>query len=325
MDEIKDIYQKVTDQIVAAIEKGAGDWRMPWHCKGGLKLAPKNVVSGKAYRGVNTLVLWTAAEAKGYNSTEWGTYKQWAEKGAQVRKGEKSTQIVFWKFAKSGDDQKDDAPAPVEGQRSYGSKLLFCKGYHVFNAAQVDGYQAAIDAAPVETIEEKNERIAHAEAFFAAVGSDVRIGGNRAYYSPAFDFIQMPSLQAFNDSESYYSTLAHEHTHWTGPKSRLGREFGKRFGDKGYAAEELVAELGAAFMCAELNLSLEPRADHAQYLEHWLGVLKADKRAIFTAASKAQAATDYLIKAAQLGAAPAPADVPELVNADVPELAGMAA
>lgn len=313
--EIKDIYQKVTDQIVSAIEAGAGQWKMPWHCKNVARVSPVNVISRKAYRGVNTLVLWTAAQVKGYTSTEWGTYKQWAEKGAQVRKGEKSTQIVFWKFAKSGDDQTDDAtPVTPEGHapRAYGSKLLFCKGYHVFNAAQVDGYTS--DVAPIvpETVEEKNSRIDHAEQFFTATGSDVRVGGNRAYFAPAFDFIAMPSLQDFTDSEAYYSTLGHEHIHWTGATARLGREFGKRFGSKAYAVEELVAELGAAFLCAELNLSLEPRPDHAQYLEHWLGVLKADKRALFTAASKAQAAVDYLMQAAQ-GAAPA--QLAELVEA----------
>ena len=140
------------------------------------------------------------------------------------------------------------------------------------------------------------ERIEQAEAFFRTIGADVRHGGNQAYYRPSEDHIQMPPFQAFKENVSYYSTLAHEHTHWTAKADRCDRQLGKRFGDSAYAAEELIAELGAAFTCAHLGLSTEPRADHAQYIASWLRVLKADKRAIFTAASKAQQAADYLAK-----------------------------
>ena len=139
------------------------------------------------------------------------------------------------------------------------------------------------------------ERIAQADAFFASVGADVRHGGNQAFYAPASDHIQMPPFQAFRESAGYYSVLAHEHTHWTASASRCDRELGKRFGDNAYAAEELIAELGAAFTCAHLGLSTEPREDHAQYIQSWLRVLKADSKAIFTAASKAQQATDWLV------------------------------
>jgi antirestriction protein ArdC len=166
----------------------------------------------------------------------------------------------------------------------------------VFNAAQVDGYTPK--AEPELTL---NERTANAEAFFAGVGADVGHGGNRAYYSPSSDHIQMPPFQAFDESVSYYSTLAHEHTHWTASAGRCDRQLGKRFGDNAYAAEELIAELGAAFTCAQLGLSTEPRADHAAYIESWLKVLKADKRAIFTAASKAQQACDWLVQRAEAG------------------------
>jgi antirestriction protein ArdC len=146
------------------------------------------------------------------------------------------------------------------------------------------------------------ERIAHAEAFFQSIGANLRHGGNEAFYSPSTDHIQMPPFPAFKESISYYSVLAHEHTHWTATAGRCNRELGKRFGDNAYAAEELIAELGAAFTCAHLGLSTEPRADHAQYLASWLKVLKADKRAIFTAASKAQQATDWMIqRAGELG------------------------
>jgi antirestriction protein ArdC len=145
------------------------------------------------------------------------------------------------------------------------------------------------------------ERIEQAEAFFKGNGATVRHGGNQAYYSPVSDHIQMPPFQAFRDGVSYYATLAHEHTHWTAKAGRCDRELGKRFGDNAYAAEELIAELGAAFTCAHLGLSTEPREDHAQYIQSWLRVLKADKRAIFTAASKAQQACDWLTQRAEAG------------------------
>jgi len=282
----RDVYARVTAQIVTAIEQGAGTWRMPWHTSGRFAFSPTNVTSKKSYRGINTVCLWSAAQAKGYESGEWGTYQQWQERGAQVRKGEKSTLVVFWKFANGTRETEDDTPAS-------GSRLLFARGYSVFNAAQVDGYTP-----PSYADMPMPERIAHAEAFFRGVGADVQHGGNQAYYSPVSDHIQMPSFQAFSEAVPYYSTLAHEHTHWTANAGRCDRQLGKRFGDSAYAAEELIAELGAAFTCAHLGLSTEPRADHAAYIQSWLKVLKADKRAIFTAASKAQQACDWMIQQA---------------------------
>jgi antirestriction protein ArdC len=287
--EKRDVYARVTAQIVTAIEQGAGSWRMPWHTSGRFAFSPINITSRKPYRGINTVCLWAAAQAKGYERGEWATCQQWQERGAQVRKGEKATLVVFWKFAHdAGESQDDGSEKPASG-----SRLLFTRGYSVFNAAQVDGYTPAADAeAPLP------ERIAHADAFFTSIGADVRHGGNQAFYAPASDHIQMPPFAAFRDSVSYYSTLAHESTHWTAPAARCDRQLGKRFGDNAYAAEELIAELGAAFTCAHLGLSTEPRADHAQYLASWLRVLKADSRAIFTAASKAQNACDWLIQRA---------------------------
>jgi antirestriction protein ArdC len=231
-------------------------------------------------------VPWAAAEAKGYDSGEWGTYKQWQEHGAQVRKGEKATTVVFWKFANTALENQDGE----HEQFAMGSRLLFTRGYCVFNSAQVDGYTPKPEAeVPIL------ERIQLADACFTSIGADVRHGGNRAYYTTTDDHIQMPPFQAFAENVSYYSTLAHEHTHWTAKSQRCNRQLGKRFGDNAYAAEELIAELGAAFVCAHLGLSTEPREDYAQYISSWLKVLKADKRAIFTAASKAQQAADYLI------------------------------
>src|SRR5689334_9128659 len=236
----RDVYASVTAQIINAIEQGVGNWQMPWHTSGRFAFSPINVTSKKPYRGINTVCLWAAAQSKGYESGEWGTYQQWQDRGAQVRKGEKSTLVVFWKFANSAAEAQEDGETPASG-----SRLLFTKGYSVFNAAQVDGYTPKPDAEwPMP------ERIAQADAFFKAIDSDVRHGGNQAFYSPAGDYVQMPPFAAFRDAVSYYSTLAHEHTHWTTSAARCNRELGKRFGDNAYAAEELVAELGAAFTCA---------------------------------------------------------------------------
>ncbi|MCU1338929.1 MAG: hypothetical protein JWO19_4510 [Bryobacterales bacterium] len=266
---------------------------MPWHTSGRFAFSPINVISKKPYRGINTVCLWAAAQAKGYASGEWATYQQWQERGAQVRKGEKSTLIVFWKFANQSRESQDDGDTPATS-----SRLLFTKGYSVFNAAQVDRYAPKADAErPMP------ERIEQADAFFKSIGADLRHGGNQAFYSPSGDFVQMPPFEAFRENVSYYSVLAHEHTHWTANAARCNRELGKRFGDNAYAAEELIAELGAAFTCAHLGLSTDPREDHAQYIQSWLKVLKADTRAIFTAASKAQQAADWLTQRAE-GLAP---------------------
>ena len=281
----RDVYRKVTDAIINAIEQGVGTWRMPWHTSGRYAFSPINVTSKKPYRGINTVCLWAAAQSKGYERGEWATYQQWQEQGAQVRKGEKATTVVFWKFANSTESETGDDSPPKSG-----SRLLFTRGYAVFNAAQVDGYMPTADPdMPMP------DRMDHADTFFTNIGAVVKHGGNQAFYAPATDHIQMPPFGAFCEGVAYYSTLAHEHTHWTAHTARCNRQLGKRFGDNAYAAEELIAELGAAFTCAHLELSTEPREDHAQYIASWLKVLRADPRAIFTAASKAQQATDWLV------------------------------
>src|SRR5207247_83908 len=204
--EKQDVYQRVTSQIVNAIEQGVSNWHMPWHTSGKFAFSPVNVTSRKPYRGINTVCLWAAAQAKGYERGEWGTYQQWQERGAQVRKGEKATTVVFWKFANNVAETDDGDETPKAGS----SRLLFTRGYSVFNAAQVDGYTPKVEPdRPVI------ERIEQTDAFFKSIGATVRHGGNQAYYSPATDQIQMPPFQAFIESVSYYSTLAHEHTHWT--------------------------------------------------------------------------------------------------------------
>jgi len=287
--EKPDVYSRVTSQIINAIEAGVSNWRMPWHTSGKFAFSPINVTSKKPYRGINTVCLWAAANAKGYERGEWGTYTQWLDRGAQVRKGEKATLVVFWKFANNAAETDDGEDTPKAG-----SRLLFTRGYSVFNAAQVDGYSPKAGAeTPIE------QRIEQAEVFFRGINARVIHQGNRAFYSPADDTITLPPFAAFFTPMDYYSTRAHETGHWTSAASRCNRELGKRFGDNAYSVEELVAELTAAFTLAHLGLSSEPRADHAQYIASWLKVLKADKRAIFTAASKAQQAADFMIQRSQ--------------------------
>ncbi len=238
---------------------------------------------GKPYRGIKTVMLWATAQAEGYPGAVWATYRQWAELGAQIRKGEQSSPVVFWKI--NGPDEGggtgvgsgggEGGGAAGEGGVDGRRPRVFARCYSVFNAAQVEGY-----AAPALPKLPEPERIGYAEAFFAALGADIRHGGNRACYVPSLNQVRMLPFPAFRDAVAYYVTLAHEATHWTGHASRCARDLRGRFGEEAYAAEELVAELGAAFICADLALTPEPRPDHAAYVASWLRVLRGDKRAI---------------------------------------------
>jgi antirestriction protein ArdC len=283
-----DIYQRVTAQIVASLEQGVRPWLKPWnaeHAAGRITRPLRG--NGVPYQGINVLMLWGAAVERGYAAPIWMTFKQALELGGCVRKGEKGSQVVY---ASTFSRTETDGESGEESERD----IPFLKGYTVFNVEQIDGLPAHFTA-PAETPLDPVQRIAHAEQFFGATGAAVRHGGNQAYYRMASDLVQMPLFETFRDAESYYATLAHELTHWTRHPSRLDRSFGrKRFGDEGYAMEELVAELGAAFLSADLGLTPEPREDHAAYIGNWLNVLKNDKRAIFTAASHAQRAADFI-------------------------------
>jgi len=282
-----DIYESITSRIIEQLEAGTRPWLKPWnaeHTAGRISRPLRH--NGQPYSGINVVVLWMTAEASGYVSPFWLTFKQALELGGNVRKGEHGSQVVYASVFKK--KETDDAGQEIE------QEIPFLKTYCVFSADQCDGlpkhfYQLA------EQPREKLERIEHAEAFFANTKAEIRYGGNQAYYTMTDDRIQMPPFETFRDSESHAATLAHELTHWTRHPSRLNREFGrKRFGDEGYAMEELVAELSSAFLCADLSITPEIREDHAAYIEHWLKVLKDDKRAIFTAASHASKAADYL-------------------------------
>jgi antirestriction protein ArdC len=275
-----DIYQTVTDSIVAMLEDGVRPWAPQWEAGScGLPAIPTRA-NGEAYRGINVALLWGAAEMKGYRHHTWMTFNQAKEVGGCVRKGEKSSPVIYW-----GSYSKEDETGEEETR-------LFAKGYAVFNVEQIDHLpERFYEAAPVAATA---ERIKLADQWAVGTGAEIRHGGSKAFFSPKSDHVQMPPLEAFYEHEAYYATLAHELTHWSGAKARLDRQFGKRFGDKEYAFEELVAEMGAAFAMARLGIAVEPREDHASYLASWLKVLRQDKRAIFTAASKAQAACDYL-------------------------------
>mgnify|MGYP001544678207 FL=1 len=283
-----DIYQRITDQIVADLEQGVRPWHKPWnaeHAAGRISRPLRH--NGLPYNGINIIMLWSAAMAQGFAAPIWVTFNQAKEMGAHVRKGEKGNLVVY---ANTITKTEENEKTGEEEERN----IPFMKGYTVFNVEQIDGLPAHFYA-PAETPLDPVQRIETAETFFAGTGADIRHGGNQAYYTIGQDYVQMPPFETFCDAESYYATLAHECTHWTRHPSRLERDFGrKRWGDEGYAMEELVAELGAAFLSADLGLTPEPRDDHAAYIGSWLKVLKDDKRAIFTAAAHAQRAADYL-------------------------------
>lgn len=291
--ERRDVHQEITDQILAAMERGAEGFEMPWHRGGVTRGRPANALSGRPYRGINVLTLWIAAQANGYGSGYWGTYKHWQELGAQVRKGEKASMVFFYKqVERSGEDGESG-----EGESGNGTYLL-ARSYPVFNADQVKGW-----IPPKKERKSLIEVSQEAEGFVRSTGAEVRHGGDQAYYESAGDYIVMPDRERFRPTktrtgtEGYYATLLHELTHWTGHPDRMNRDLSGRFGeDACYAMEELVAELGAAFLCADLGVSNGPRADHAGYVAEWLKVLKKDKKAIFVAASRAHQAVEYLVE-----------------------------
>jgi len=285
----QDVYERITNRIVAELEQGVRPWFKPWNAEHAAGRITRPLrFNGVPYQGINVLMLWGEAVAKGYAAPIWMTFKQALELGGHVRKGEKGSLVVYADRIRR---TETDADTGEEIDR----EIPFLKGYTVFCVDQIEDLPAQFYS-PAEPRLDPVQRIERADSFFAATGADIRHGGNQAYYSITHDHVQMPPFESFRDAESYYATLAHECTHWTRHPSRLEREFGrKRWGDEGYAMEELVAELGSAFLSADLDLCLQPRADHAAYIASWLKVLKNDKRAIFTAASHAQRAADYLI------------------------------
>ncbi len=295
MSSKPNVYSRVTDKIVADLEKGVRPWMKPWnaeHAAGRITRPLRH--NGEAYRGINIIMLWASAMEQGFAAPIWMTYRQAQELGGQVRKGSKGSLVVY---ANTITKTETDEATGEEVEQ----EIPFMKGYTAFNVEQIDGLSKEYYAL-AEPVLDPVERIDHAEQFFASLGVDIRHGGNRAFYALQPDYVQMPPFESFKDAESFYATLGHETVHWTRHSSRLDRDFGRKaWGDEGYAREELVAELGSAFLAADLGLDLEPREDHASYLASWLEVLKNDKRAIFSAASHAQRAVDFL-HARQAGA-----------------------
>lgn len=283
-----DIYQTITNRIVAELEKGVRPWFKPWNAEHAAGRITRPLrFNGTPYRGINILMLWAEAIKKNYTAPIWMTFKQALDLGAHVRKGEHSSLVVY---ADKITRKETDAQTGEESERA----ISFMRGYTVFNVEQVDGLPAHYYAKPAPRTETV-QRIDRAELFFAATGATIRHGGNQACYIPSIDQIRMPPIEAFRDAESYYAVLAHEATHWTRHSTRLDRDFGrKRFGDAGYAREELVAELGSAFLSSDLDLTPAVREDHAAYIASWIKVLQNDKRAIFSAASHASRATEFL-------------------------------
>lgn len=283
----RDFYAEITNAIIADLEKGVRPWVKPWEGGDGVPVRPLRITA-EPYRGINILLLWSAAHQHGYRSAYWLTYQQARHQGGHIRQGEKATTVVF-----SGTLTRTEQDDTGEEQEKV---IPFLKAYSVFNVDQTEGlpekYQAA---APVTSVPRENARNERADHFVHNTKAEICHEGNRACYSLLEDRIYMPNLNRFKDSDDYYATLLHELTHWTIRDERCPRRFRPSiFGTGNYAREELIAELGAAFLCADLQLSLTPRPDHADYIANWLEVLRNDKRAIFQAAATAQRAVDFL-------------------------------
>lgn len=286
----RDIYQDVTNRIIEQLETGVPPWVKPWnspHRSGPVSRPLRH--NGEAYRGINVLMLWIESMEKGYDCPLWLTFNQAKELGGHVKKGETGTQIVYFStFTKETEDAK---PAREEDPE----RIPFLKSYRVFNASQCEGLPDRFYEEDL-VVNSDMKPIPQAEAFIQHTGAQIEIGGHAACYHPTTDVIAMPPFEQFHSAEGHAAVLCHELIHWSGHKSRLDRNLtGNRFGDDAYAMEELVAEIGSAFLCADLQITPEVREDHASYLQNWLDVLKQDKKAIFTAASMASKSADYLL------------------------------
>jgi len=280
---INELYEKIATQIRTQLADGVLPWHRPWAVDPNARVSKPLRENAVPYRGINVLILWGAALEAGYASPYWMTYRQARSIGAQVRRGERATHIVFAKTAKKTETDRfgDETEVPLHVRRVYA----------VFNADQIDGLPEKY----VPEIPDVNPdaRDACCEAWIGRLGIDVRHGGQRAYYAPGPDRIQMPPFEAFASAQAYLGTLCHELVHASGHRDRLHRTFGVP-GTPDYAREELVAELGSAFLCADLGIASSPRADHASYIASWLQLLEDEPRAVFDAATQAQQAVEFL-------------------------------
>jgi len=275
----RDLYTEVSARIVAELERGAAPWIKPWSATPGQNV-PQNAVSNRPYSGCNVILLWLS-RSRGWTTPRFLTFKQALEAGGHVRKGEHGQKVYFVKQLEVKVDE--------EAEARFVSML---REYTVFNVDQCDDLPENIRAGKPARVRNSDTRDPLVDEFLHATCADMREGHGEAYYAPGHDFISMPAFEAFKSAAHFYGTAFHEIGHWTGHQSRLNRDLRHRFGERAYAAEELVAELCAAFLCAEFSLDGDLR--HAGYLQHWITLLRSDRRAFFTACSKAQAAADYL-------------------------------
>ncbi|MBY3101301.1 DUF1738 domain-containing protein [Rhizobium laguerreae] len=285
-----DVYSRITQTIIAQLEQGVRPWVQPWsasHLSGNVSRPLRH--NGEPYSGINVLLLWSESVSRGFSSPTWMTFRQALELGANVRKGETGSMVVYANRIKK--TETDGTGEDVERE------IPFLKAYNVFNIEQIDGLPENYGGQYEKQTLKSVERIAHADKFFQATGAVIRSGGTRAFYAPGPDIIQMPPIEVFRDVESYYATLAHEEIHWAGAEHRLNRDLSRYAKDRTERArEELIAELGSVFLSADLGIvpELEPRPDHVSYVASWLDVLNNDKRFIFSAAAHAQRAVAYL-------------------------------
>jgi len=282
-----DIYQTVTNKIIAALETGTPPWVRPW--KGEADPYPINAETRRVYRGINFLSLQLEAQLCGYTRNCWMTYRQATERGAHVQRGARGVPIVFWRLRKMNSTAETE-PWPVTNDVE--ERIIpLIRYFTVFNIAQIDGLpgeqSAPEPSVPAWASEDAAETVIHQS------GADIRYGGFQAFYQASDDFVQIPSQSSFVDASSFYATALHELCHWTGHSTRLGRQLTTRFGNEAYAMEELIAEMGSAFLCAHTRVN--GQLQHASYIQNWLKVLRHDKRAIFVAATKAQNAADFLL------------------------------
>jgi antirestriction protein ArdC len=273
----RNLQKEVTDRILEALRKGVVPWRKPW-TSAGLTGMPRNAVTGRAYSGVNVILTWLTAYERGYTSQDWLTFKQALDAGGAVRKGEKGTPVIFV----STIEREENGEV---------RRIPFLKSFTVFNVAQCDGLPAALEPKKPAAIN-PDGRIDEAEEFMAATGATIHHGEGRAYFRPATDAINLPLFETFAAAGAYYATAFHELGHWTGAKRRLARDLSGRFGDSSYSAEELVAELTSAFLCAEFGIATEDQ--DAAYIAHWIKFLGEHENAIMTAASHASKAVTFL-------------------------------
>lgn len=275
-----DVYQTVTNSIIESLERGVKPWVCPWKRNGAVSGIPSNFSTGKAYTGMNIMLLWCSAAKHGFQDPRWLTYHQAAEQGAQVRKGETGTTGIFYKTL-----EKENDAGELE-------RIPMLKTFTVFNIEQTDGLNLDEEIGPQPVTE--FDPLPDVEGLFQRTGANINERGQQAFYQPSTDEIWLPERHLFADAANFYATGLHELVHWTGAKSRLDRGKGGRFGSESYAFEELIAELGCAFLMADLGVSGE--VQHESYIASWLKTLKDDKRYIFQAASAASKAHRFLME-----------------------------